>query len=128
MRFSDSTQFNIPKPIKYANSDSSTFNSDESMSDEDISPQFINPSTNSNYDPTSSSSNDHSSIKLDDNSPFKEIVTTPQTDIPIDRSRHPSQNQSNSLPPLFDRTTKTHYHLRHQPKIDYRLFMPPSKL
>ena len=33
MRFSDSTQFQIPQPIKYANSDSSPFNSDESISD-----------------------------------------------------------------------------------------------
>ena len=103
MRSPDSTQFNIPKPNKYANSDSSLFNSDESMPDEDSSPQFTTPSTNSNYDPTSSS-NDHSSIKLYDNSPFKEIITTPQTDIPIDRSRHPSQNQSNSLTPPIDRT------------------------
>ena len=52
MRFSDSTQFNIPKPNKYANSDSSPFNSDESMSDEDLSPQFTTPSLNSNYEPT----------------------------------------------------------------------------
>ena len=118
MRFSDSTQFNIPKLIKYANSDSSPFKPDEYRSDEDLSPQFITPSTNSNYDPTSSSSNDHSSINLYDNSPFKEIITFPQTDIPIERSRHPSQSQSNSLPPLIDRTTKTHYHLRHQPKRD----------
>ena len=29
MRFSDSTNYNIPKPIKYAKSDSSPFNSDE---------------------------------------------------------------------------------------------------
>ena len=128
MRFSDSTQFTIPKQIKYANSDSSPFNSDESMSDEDISPQITTPSTNSNYDPTSSSSNDRSFIKLYDNSPYKEVITTLQTDISIDRSRHPSQNQSNSLPPLIDRTTKTHYYLRRQPKIDYRLFIPPSKL
>ena len=110
MRCSDSTQFNIPKPIKYANSDSSPFNSDESMSDEDLSTQITTPSTNSNYDPTSSSSDDHSSIKLYANSPSKEIITTPQTDIPVDRSRHPSQNQSNSLPPPIDRTTKTRYH------------------
>ena len=29
MRFSDSTQFHIPEPIKYANSDSPPFNSEE---------------------------------------------------------------------------------------------------
>ena len=128
MRFSDSTPFNIPIPIKYADSDSSPFNADGSMSDEDLSSQFTTPSTNSNYEPTSSSFNDHSTIKLRDNSPFKDIITIPQTDISIDRSRRSSQNQSNSLPPLVHRTTKTHYHLRHQPKIDYRLFIPPSKL
>ena len=33
MRFSDATHFNIPKPNKYANSDSSPFNSDESQSE-----------------------------------------------------------------------------------------------
>ena len=126
--FLDSTQFNIPIPIRYANSDSSPFDSDESMSDEDLSSQFTIPSTNSNYEPTSSFFDDLSSINLYENSPFEEIITTPQTDISIDRSRHPSQNQSNSLPPLVDRTTKTHYHLRHQPKIDCRLFIPPSKL
>ena len=128
MRFSDSTHFNIPKPKKYANSDSSPFNADESMSDEESSPQFLTPSENSNYDSTSSSSNDNSSIKLYVYSPFKEIITTPQTDFPIDRSRHRSQNQSNSVPPPIDRTTKSHYQLRHQPKIDFRLFLPPSKL
>ena len=127
MRFSDSTQFNIPKPIKYANSDSSFF-SNESFSDDD-SPQKPNtPSTTSNYDFTTPSSNDSSPIKLYDNSPFKPIIKTPQTDIFIDRSRHPSQDQSNLLPPPIGRTTKTHYKLRHQPQMDYRLFIPPSKL
>ena len=98
------------------------------MSDEDSPQQLITPSTNFNYDPTSSSSNDNSSVKLYDNSPYKEIITTPQTDSPFDRSRHRSQIQSNSLPPPIDRTTKTQYQLRHQPKIDYRLFIPPPKL
>ena len=35
MRFSDTTKFQISQPIKYANSDSSPFNSDESLSDDD---------------------------------------------------------------------------------------------
>ena len=35
MRFSDTTQFQVPQPTKYANSDSSPFNSDESLSDDD---------------------------------------------------------------------------------------------
>ena len=57
-------------------------------------------------------------IKLYDN----QMIKTPQTDIPIDRSRHPSQDQPNLLPPSIDRTTKTHFILRHQPKMDYRFF------
>ena len=50
MRFSDSTQFNFPKPIKYANSDSSPFISDESQSDKDTPQKPIIPPTTSNYD------------------------------------------------------------------------------
>ena len=44
MRFSDTTQFQIPQPTKYANSDSSPFISNESLSDED-SQTFMTPST-----------------------------------------------------------------------------------
>ena len=44
MLFSDTTQFQIPQPTKYANSDSSPFNSDDSLSDED-SQTFMTPST-----------------------------------------------------------------------------------
>ena len=47
MRFSDTTQFQIPQPIKYANSDSSPFNSDESLSDKD-SQTSITPFTMNN--------------------------------------------------------------------------------
>ena len=63
-----------------------------------------------------------------DSSLYKNIINTPHSNIPIDRSRHHSQNQTDSLPPLIDRTTKSPYKLRHQPKLDYRLFIPPSKL
>ena len=45
MRFSDTTQFQIPKQIKYVNSDSSHLNSDEYLSDEDSSHTFMTPST-----------------------------------------------------------------------------------
>ena len=117
MRFSDSAQFNISKPIKYANTNSPPFNSDESLSDE-YSPQKPHTSsTTFNYDFTTPSSNDKPPIKLYDTSPFKQIIKTPQTDIdiPIDRSRHLSHDQSNLLPPPINRTTKTHYVLRHQP-------------
>ena len=127
MRFSDSTQFNFSKPIKYANSGSFPFNSDVSLSDEDSSQKYITSSTTSNHDFKTLSSNDSSPIKLYDNSPFKKIIKNPQTDIPIDRSRHPSQDKSNLFPPPKNRTTKTHYNLTHQPKIDYGLSLPPSK-
>ena len=45
LRFSDSIQFDIPKPSKDANSDSSFFNSDESLSDE----QSIQEALSSSY-------------------------------------------------------------------------------
>ena len=63
-----------------------------------------------------------------DSSLYKNIINTPHTNITNDRSRHPSQNQTDSLPPLIDRTTKTTYKLRHQPKLEYRLFITPTKL
>ena len=126
-RFSDPTQFNVPKTIKHANSDSSPFKSDESLSDEDSPQKPVTPSTTTNYDFQTPSLNDNSPIKQYDNSPFQKIIKTPQTDMPIDRSRHPSEYQSTLLPHLIDITTKT-YNLRHQPKIDYRLFIPLSKL
>ena len=44
MRFSDTTQLQSPQPTKYANSDSSPSNSDESLSDED-SQTFMTSST-----------------------------------------------------------------------------------
>ena len=113
MRFSDTTQFQIPQPTKYANSDSSPFNSDESFYE-------TTPSTTSNDKSLTSSTND--------NSVYKHIINTPHTNICSDRSRHPSNNQTTSLPPLIDRTTKTTYKLRQGPKLDYRLFITPSKL
>ena len=141
MRFSDTTQFQIPQPTKYANSDSSPFNSDESSSDED-SQTFITPSTTEDSSQTFttpfSTSNqntpyitsNHKSLTppTNDNYLYKDIINTPHTNIPSDRSRHPSHNQTDSLPSLIDRTTKPTYKLRHQPKLDYRLFITPSKL
>ena len=44
LRFSDTTQIQLPQPIKYGNSDSSPFNSDESLSDDD-SQTFMTPSS-----------------------------------------------------------------------------------
>ena len=150
MRFSDTTQFQIPKQTKYANSESSPFNSDESLSDEDSSQTFIDenssqtsmtpstiltPSTTSNPNPPQTSTTsfitcNHKSqfSPINDNSFYKNIINTPHTNIPSDRSRYLSHNQTDSLPPLIDRTTKTTYKLRHQPKLVYRPFIPPSKL
>ena len=143
MRFSDTTQFQIPQPTKYANSDSSPFSSDESLSDE-VSQTFMTPSTTdnstltfvtpssfstSNQNTPSTTSNDKSlTSSTNDNSLYKHIINTPHTNIPSDRSRHSSNNPTTSLPPLIDRTTKTTYKLRQQPNLDYRLFITPSKL
>ena len=149
MRFSDTTQVQIPQPTRYANSDSS-FNSHESLSDEH-SETFMTPSTtpsttedssqtfktpvntstkNSSREDTPYITSNHKSLTppTNDNSLYKNIINTPHTNTSSDRSRHPSNNQTDSLPPLIDRTTKTLYKLRHQPKIDYRLFITPSKL
>ena len=103
---------NFPKPNKYANTDSYPFNSDESLSDEDSSQKPNIPPTISNYDIKTPSSNDSSPIKLQDNSSFKKIPKTHQTDIPSDRLQHPSQKQSILPPPPIDRSTKTPYNLR----------------
>ena len=65
------------------------------------------PSITSNDKPLASSTND--------NSLYKDITINPHTNIPSDRSRHSSDNQTNSVPPLIDRTTKTTYKLRQQP-------------
>ena len=143
MRFSDTAQFQFPQPTKYANSDSSPFNSDESLSDED-SQTFMTPSTTNNSSQTfvtpssfstsnqntpSTASNDKSlPSSTNDNSLYRHIINTPHTNIPSDRSRHPTNNQTTSLPPLIDRTTKTTYKLRQQPKLEYRLFVTPSIL
>ena len=143
MRFSDTTQFQILQPNKYANSDSSPFNSDESLSEEDSrttmtsstmnnsSQTFVTPSSfsTSNQNTPSITSNDKSlTPSTNDNSLYRHIINTPHTNVSSDRSRHSSNNQTTSLPPLIDRTTKTTYKLRQQPKLDYRLFITPSKL
>ena len=130
MRFSDTTQFHIPQPTKYANSDSSPFNSDESLSEEDSQTFATPPSfSTSNRNTPSITSNDKSfTPSTNDNSLYRHIINTPHTNVSSDRSRHSSTNQTTSLPPLIDRTTKTTYKLQQQPKLDYRLFITPSKL
>ena len=93
MRVSHSTKYKIPKPFEYANSDSSPFNSVESLSEDISSQDNLTPSTSSNYN-TDFPSQHNSLTKMNDNPPFKQIVKA-QHDPPIDRSRHQSQNQSN---------------------------------
>ena len=130
MRFSDTTQFQIPQPIKYATSDSSPFNSDESLSEED-SQTFVTPSSFSTSNPNTPSitSNDKSlTPSTNDNFLYRHIIITPHTNVSSDRSRHSSNNQTTSLPPPIDRTTKFTYKLQQQPKLDYRLLITPSKL
>ena len=130
MRFSDTTQFQVPQPTKSANSDSSPFNSDESLSEED-SQTIVTPSSfsTSNQNTPSITSNDSSlTPSTNDNSLYRHIINTPHTITSSDRSRHSSNHQITSLPPIIDRTTKTTYKLRQQPKLVYRLFITPSQL
>ena len=123
MRFSDSINFDVPKPIKYANS--SPFNSDESLSDDtSFSDNDQTSSPNNFSSQTSSNTNPSSTI----DSPFQSTLQHPGTNQSRDRTRHPSQNQSPSPSPTNNRDTKTHYNLRQQPKMDYRIFIPTSKL
>ena len=125
MRSSDSIIFDVPKPIKHANSDSSPFNSDESLSDDTsfsdndqtLSPNNFSSQTSSNTNPPS---------KIDP--PFQSILRPPGTNQSRDRTRHPSQNQSPSPSPTNNRDTRTHYNLRQQPKVDSLIFIPTSKL
>ena len=125
MRFSDSIIFDVSKPSKYANSDSSPFNSDESLSDDTsfsdndqtLSPNNFSSQTSSNTNPPS---------KIDP--PFQSIHQPPGTNQSRDRTRHPSQNQSPSPSTTNIRDTKTHCNLGQQPKMDYRIFIPTSKL
>ena len=124
MRYSDSITYNIPKPIQYTNSDSSPFNSDESLSDDTSLPdddQTLSPNDRSTRTPS------NTNLPSTTNIPSQPILQAPGTNNSFDRTRHPSQNQSPSSI-TNNRDTKTHYKLRQQPKMDYRIFTPPSKL
>ena len=125
MRFSDSINVDIPIPIKYANSDSSPFNSDESLSvDTSFSDNDQTLSPNNFSSQNSSDTNPPSKIEP----PFQSFLQLPGTNQSRDRTRHPSQNQSPSPSTTNNRDTKTHYNLGQQPKMDYRSFIPTSKL
>ena len=93
MRFSDTTQIQVPQPIKYANSDSSPFNSDESLSDDDSQTYITPSSTVTPYNTPSVPSNqntlfepsNHNSLTnpiTNDNTLYKNIINTPHTNFP----------------------------------------------
>ena len=116
MQFSDSINTDIPKPIKYANSGSSSFLSDTSSSDEDEPSNTTHPY---NHD-----------TPLNDTSSHNTINKTRDTNPSHTRIRHPTD--SSSLPTSNDtsqnRHLKSHYRLRQQPRKDYRLFLSPSTI
>ena len=106
------TPYGTPPDESLSDEDSQTFMTPSTI--EDSSQTFTTPISTTNQNTPSIPCN-HKSLTppTNDNSLYKDIINTPHTNIPNDRSRHPSQNQSNSLPPLVDRTTKTHHHLSH---------------
>ena len=114
MRFPDSIITDIPKPIKYANSDSSSFLSDTSSSDDEsyITPHPHNPNTS-----------------LDDISSYKTIRKTHDTNPSYTRFRHTTDS---SFPTpdetLQNRILKSHYKVRQKPQKDYKLSLSPSKI
>ena len=124
MRFSDSINYDniISNPLKYANSDSSPFNSNESLAD-DPSSSDDQIASQTDLFQNSSITNPPSNIT----SPFKQIFKVPDNNQFSDRTRQPSQNQSTPFYTTDNRNSKTHYNLGQQPKMDYRLFIP-SKL
>ena len=113
MQFSDSIITDFPKPIK--NSDSSSFLSDNSSS-YDESYYATHPRNPNN--------------SLNDTSSYETITKTLDTNPSYTRIRHPTD--SSSLPTPDDtpqnRTLKSHYKLRQQPRKDNRLFISPSKI
>ena len=103
MQFSDSFNTDVPKPIKYANSDSSSFLFDTSSSDDE------SYNTTQPYNPDTS---------LNETSSFKTINKTRDTNASFARNRHPTD--SSSLPPPNDtsqnRNLKPQYILKQQPR------------
>ena len=124
MRFSDSITYNIPKPIQYANSNSSSFNSDESLSDD---PTFSDDDQTLSPNDLSTQTSSNTNLLSNTILPSQPILQSPSTNHSSDRTRHPFKNQSPSSI-TNSRDTKTHYKLRQQPKMEYRIFIPSSKL
>ena len=74
------------------------------------SQKFVTPSSFSTFNqntPSTTSIDKSLTSSTNDNSLYRHIINTPHTNIPSDRSRHSSNNQTTSLPPLIDRTTIT---------------------
>ena len=92
MRFSDTINTDIPKPIKYANSDSSSLLSDSSSSDEDEPSNTTHPY---NHD-----------TPLNDTSSYNTIIKTRDTNLSRTRIRHPTD--SPSLPSSNDTSQNRH--------------------
>ena len=88
----------------------------------------LTSTTPSIHNYTDSPSKQQSLTKTNDTPLSKQIIKTRQHNPPIGRSCHQSQNQSTVPSPPIERTTKIRYNLRRRPKIDYRLFIPPSRL
>ena len=91
MRFSDSIIYdtNIPKPPQNANSDSSLFNSSESLSVDTSSQDDQNSSTDDLFQNSSNINPSSNTTSL-----FQQILKAPDTNHSSDRIRHQSQNQT----------------------------------
>ena len=117
MRFSDSINVDIPKPIKFANSDSSPFNTDTSSTEDGSSKTTypVNPDTS-----------------LNDSLSFKTIIKTHDTNPSYTCTRHPADNHLIFSSYVFiissnDIYFKSHDQLRQQPRKCYQLFFSPSE-
>ena len=135
-RFSDSIQYDIQKPIRKTNSDSSPSSSwwiplwwtiVTRRSFIILPIKTLVTLYKSNYTSPNPPSNDNSSFSQNDSSPFKRTIKTHETNILPDRSWHPSQNQY-TLPIASSRSVETHYNSRQQPRKIYRLFITLSKV
>ena len=115
MRFSDSNNLDIPKPIEYANSDSSLFITDTSPSDDESS-KTVYPSK-----PDTS---------LNDTLSYETLIKTHDTNPSHTRIRN-STDSSSFAPPTdtcHDRHLKSLSQVRQQPRKDYRPYLSPSKV
>ena len=116
MRFSNSIYTDILEPIKYANSDSSSFLSDTSTSNDDESSNTIHPC--------------NPDTPLNDTSSYNTFTKICDTNLFQTRIRHPTERSS--LPSSNDTSQNRHLkslcRLRQQPRKDYRLFLSLSKI